>query len=174
MLFIFLAGCQANAVDINRAPAYTTVKPGSQLVLNKPLTIPANKARVYLQSGNIVHENSVDQYSPNCSLEVRTIHPSPQQIHADTFRIMKISWDEESSYSKRIYASSQLITGRHLSSDGPSYENFVTHFYLHSARQPDVFRLSCAHWEDPADFNPRHLSISEIQIAAGDYFSFKN
>lgn len=176
MLFIFLAGCQANAGNIDPLPAYTMIKPGAQLILNKPLIIPANKARVYLQGGVTVHENSVDRYYANCSLEVRTIQTSPQQIKADTFSIQKVSRDEEASYSKLIYASSRRLTGRLASDDdGPvSHENWVTHFYLRSTSQPDVFRLSCAHWEDPADFRPRHLSITEIKKAVGDYFSFKN
>lgn len=176
VLLVLLDGCQATAGNVSPVPAYIMVKPGTQLILNKPLVIPANKARVYIQGGNVVHENAVDRYYPNCSLEVRTIQTSPQEIKADSFRIQKVSWDEEASYPKLIYASSRHITRRLVSDDdGPvSHENWVTHFYLQSSKNPDVFRLSCAHWEDPADFRPRHLSISEIQKAVGDYLSFKN
>lgn len=174
MLFFFLAGCQANVGTPDPVPAYATVKPGSQLVLNKPLMIPANRARVYFQDGNIVHENLVDWYKANCSLEIRTLKTFPQEIKIDTFSIQKISWDEEASQSRLIYASSGYISRRFLNDVGDvGYENYVTHFYLYSARQPDVFRLNCAHWEDPTDFRPRHLSVPEIQKAVGEYFSFK-
>ena len=176
VLLLLLAGCQANAGNVSPIPAYTSIKPGSKLVLNKPLAIPANKARVYIQGGKIIHENSVDRYYPNCSLEVRTIKTSPQEIKTDSFIIIKVRSDEEASYQKLMYASSRNITRRFVSDDdGPvSHENWVTHFYLQSANQPDVFRLNCAHWEDPADFYPHHLSMADIKKAVGDYFSFKN
>ncbi|MGD8483926.1 MAG: hypothetical protein PVF81_03600 [Thioalkalispiraceae bacterium] len=161
-----LSACQGSGVYTNPVPAYVEIKPGSTLTLNSELTIPANLARVYLQGAQVVPEKGVNRYYPNCSLEVRTLKNTPQKISADTFTIVRVKSDEEVASRKLHYAS------RFFSSDdGPiSHENWVTHFYLHSARQPDVYRLSCAHWEDPPE--ARHLLMPEIITTVGSYFSF--
>lgn len=167
MLFSLLAGCQAGTSLTYTRAAYEIIQPGNILTLNKELVIPANLARVYLQGGQVIPANNVDRYSPNCSLEVRTIHTSAQIILPDKFKILGVKSDEEeASVARPIYAARGFLSN----DDGPvSHENWVTHFYLQSANQPDVFRLSCAHWEDPPE--ARHLTVAEIKSAMGNYFS---
>ena len=168
VLFILLTGCQAGTPYILDV-AYTSIKPGSTITLHKALNIPAHKARVYLQGGKVVAANDIDRYYPNCSLEVKTLKPGTQEIMEDTFKIVKVTSDEEVSGLGLVYASR-----RYASDDqGPvSHENWVTHFYLSSAKQPDVYRLTCGHWEDPADTHPRHLTLPEIMKAVGSFFTF--
>lgn len=168
VLLILLTGCQATSVPINSAYTFADVKRLTKLTLNLPLIIPANKARVYLQAGTVVSDNDVDRYYPNCSLEIKTIKPSAQTIMLDTFEIIKVKNDEEMSGIKMIYAS----RGFAGAGDGPiSHQNWVTHFYLQSSKQPDVFRLSCAHWEEPTE--ARHLTLAEINSALGKFITLK-
>ncbi|MEJ2141609.1 MAG: hypothetical protein P8Y24_04520 [Gammaproteobacteria bacterium] len=146
--------------------AYKTIKTGSTLTINNELTIPAYKARVHMQSGKVVLENEIDFYYPNCSVEVRTIKKVPQKILPDVFTIKMIKTDEElTGISGRTFAR---FGGQY---DGSaSHENMITHFYITSNKQPDIFRLSCQHWEDPTD--SRHLTVSEVNATLGDYVTF--
>jgi len=64
---LFLAGCQMTATtDINSI--WFRIRPGSQLVLNQPLEIPAGQAHVDLQNGQVA--GGVDEYTVNCRFEV--------------------------------------------------------------------------------------------------------
>lgn len=170
MLFVpivLLAGCQSYSGYVEPVLAYRTIKPGSILTINRELTIPAYKARVHMQSGKIVSEKNIDFYFPNCSVEVRTIKKIPQKIFPDVFTIKMIKTEEElTDISGRIFAR---FAERY---DGSvSHENRITHFYITSSKQPDIFRLSCQHWEDPID--ARHLTVSEVKTTLGDYVTFK-
>jgi len=47
---------------------------------------------------------------------------------------------------------------------------FVTHLRLQSANQPEVFRLSCGHVDDPGS---HYLSIEQIRKVLGDVFALR-
>jgi len=46
---------------------------GSTLILNKEITIPANRARRYFQNGKAVCKKDIDIYYPHCSLLMNTL-----------------------------------------------------------------------------------------------------
>ena len=133
--------------------------------MNQELVITPNLARIHFQYGKIQPENNLDKYYPNCSIEIKTLSNSTQTILPDQFNIYRIAHEEE-------YSGLGIHFARLVSSDNgsPSPENWVTHFYLKSTKQPDVYRLSCQHWEDPAD--ARHVTYDEIKKTLGKYISF--
>lgn len=145
-------------------PAYRTISVGNSVIVNQTLAIKPNLARVYFQNGEIQSEQQIDRYYPNCSLEIKTLSSSTQSILPDRFTIYRITVDEEFSRSGIRLTSLHFFGG-----DGPSPENWATHFYLRSEKQPDVYRLNCQHWEDPTD--ARHVTYDEIKKAVGKYIS---
>ena len=101
LLSVFAYGlyaCQSTALkpgeqSLNHIPA------SSLLTLNKPLVIPAQLARVYLQAGHIVTTGELNRYNPFCNLEVNTLHSTPVTISPDTFTITRI----KSYFENKIY-----------------------------------------------------------------------
>ena len=168
-IFIIInTGCHGNTYAYNNAivPAYRTISVGNTVSVNQTLVIKPNLARVYFQNGEIQPEQQIDKYYPNCSLEIKTLSSSAQSILPDQFAIYRITLDEEYSRLEIQFAGLYFFG----SDGGPSPENWVTHFYLSSEKQPDVYRLSCQHWEDPTD--ARHVTYSEIKKTLGKYISF--
>jgi hypothetical protein len=53
--------------------------------------------------------------------------------------------------------------------DGPTFQSFSTRMDLRSEKQPNIFRLSCARWDDPGRGD--HLSIAEIRRTLDGVFT---
>ena len=159
---LMLAACQTRDYPIT-SPFYL-IPLGSHLVLHQDITIPANRARALIQNGHILERRDIDQYYPFCEFEILTLKDTDQVIKADTFTIHKLD--------KRMETSSQPIRYASLVSD--RFESrliaYNTQYYLHSDRQPDVYRLMCLYWTDNSMDN--HLTHDQIQQALGKLFSF--
>lgn len=166
-LIIINTGCQTST-DYYKSvtpPAYRSVATGSQIQVNVPLTIEPGLARVHFQNGNVLVESQLNKYYPNCSLEIKTLSNNKQQIVPDRFTIIKITtFSDSHAVLHRQYAS--LAVADDVNSD----ENWLTSFYLQSGKQPDVLRLNCQHWEDPA--NARHVTLDEIKKVLGELITF--
>ncbi len=147
LMVVVLAGCNtAQTRDVN-SPFYK-VPPGSAIILNKDLEIPAGQAHINLQGG--VATTGVGQYSTNCTFSTRSMGPAT--IKADTFRIRETS-------------SQQEWVSR------PDIMNFFREFRLESDTQPGVMNFTCQHWDGPMIGRP--VSVPEMEKAVGDYVSFK-
>ena len=168
VLVVLLSGCQGLGWGYEDSPDYR-LPVGSTLVLLKDVSVPADSASIYLQGGRILPFGGVDLYHPHCKFELRTLKPTPQRVHADTFVIIKVR--RESDYAR--YAPVQWLAGRGIIfvSDGASPQMYATLIYLRSDAQPDVSMLTCGHWEDPVD--AEHLTIGQICRALGDVFTLK-
>jgi len=142
-----LIGCQT-AESTNEASVWFKVKPGSKLVLNKSLDIPAGEAHTYLQKGQT--SSAVDNYTVNCSVEVR--NPGPGKVRPDTFLIT------DSSDSQEWISQ-------------PDIMRFYKVFQLKSERQPDVLKMVCQDWDGP--LAGQSVTIGEVKQAVGDYISFE-
>jgi hypothetical protein len=166
-----LAGCSSNYVKDEDSVFYA-VPVGSFLVLNQDVTIAGDQVAVYVQNGELMQEVEVNKYYPNCKFEVYKISELPRTVQADTFEIIKVVDDIESSSllkNSRLAALDNAIT---LSSLDRSYVfNYATLLYLNSEKQNDVYRLICQHWEDI--FYDRHLSITQMRKAMGDVFTLE-
>ena len=144
---LFLAGCQTTATtDVNSL--WFKIRPGSTLVLNQPVEIPAGEAHVDLQNGRLA--GSVDEYIVNCSLDIENL--GPHTVSTDTFQITDAS-DSQEWISQ------------------PDIMRFYKVLRLRSERQPEVLKLVCQDWDGPLMGRP--VTVGEIQQAVGAYFSFK-
>ena len=76
---------------------------------------------------------------------------------------------------KRVLGPVNLISlGIGVSShggDGASVRTFATRLRLRSAKQPDVYLLSCGQWAYPAE--GQHVSIREIRGVLGKIFTMQ-
>ena len=147
LLVVLIAGCQTTATtDINSL--WFKIRPGSTLVLNKPVEIPAGMAHIDLQNGQL--SGGVDEYTVNCTFEVENL--GPHTVIPDTFLITDTS-DAQEWISQ------------------PDILRFYKVLRLKSERQPEVLKLVCQDWDGPLMGRP--VTVGEIEKAVGAYFSFK-
>lgn len=176
MRWILLLGTLflATACDTPRSwgpdSPYFAYPAGSQLVLHRPLEIPADWATVRLQRGRTVAFGAVQEQEPHCILEIDTVRPAPQRIEPDRFAIIGV----RRSISDLAAASGFFIRAAHADSDLPAQLFYKTEFRLRSERQSGVRRLLCQHDQLAAGAGlPRHLTLAEIRSALGDLLTIE-
>jgi hypothetical protein len=147
ILASLLFGCQTTG-STNEGSVWFKVKSGSKLVLNKPLEVPAGKAHIFLQKGQV--STGVDNYTVSCSFEVRNL--GPKNVHPDTFLITDAS-------------DSQEWVSR------PDIMRFYKVLRLKSEQQPDVLKMVCQDWDGP--LMGKSITVDEIKQAVGEYISFE-
>ncbi len=166
-----LSACSQNAVKDENSVFYA-VPVGSLVVLNQDVTIAGDQVAVYVQNGQLMSDTEVNKYYPNCKFEVYKISEQPRTVLADTFEIIKVVDDIESSSlqkSTELAALDKALTFGML--DRSYVFNYATLMYLNSEKQKDVYRLTCQHWEDVMD--GRHLTIRQMRVAMGDVFTLE-
>ena len=157
---IFTAACATGPQDPEHSPYYK-IPVASSLVLHNDIIIPADKAAVFIQNGEVKTFRDIDKYYPYCKFEIRTIKETNQIIKADTFIIHRSTTDET------IVQKPQSMF-RRVSEDGGGGPSFIEMFrvmYLRSEQQPDVLRLSCGHRAISPHYV--HLTVSEVRKALG-------
>jgi len=176
--FLVVTGLVSCAVDDikDEDSAFYSVPVGSSLELKQDVTIPGNQVSVYVQDGKLMPYREVNKYQPNCKFEVYKISEQPRTVHADTFEIIKVEDDIESSSLKsntQIAALGGVTGAGHfaLGLDRSEVFNYATLMYLNSEKQKDVYRMTCQHWESVMD--DRHLSVTQMRQAMGDVFTLK-
>lgn len=144
---LLLAACQTTATrDVNSI--WFKIRPGSRLVLNRPVAIPAGEAHADFQNGKL--SAGVDEYTVNCRFVTENL--GPHTVRPDKF----------------------LITDASDSSDWvsqPDIMRFYKELHLQSMQQPEVLKLVCQDWAGPMLGRP--ISVGEIEKAVGDYFTFR-
>lgn len=161
------------AVQYSNLPS--NISPGFKLKLNKAIVIPGETASVHIQDGEpkTAYMNPVENYRPYCIFEVTTLLPTPRTINPDIFNVSRVVLDEEIVSLLPKLASLVTSAGGHgfYSSGGATAVVYATVMYLESETQPDVFRLSCQHWDDPA--LGEHLSLQDIALALGELITIQ-
>ncbi|MFO1419491.1 MAG: hypothetical protein U1F59_00730 [Candidatus Competibacteraceae bacterium] len=151
-LWLLLATCRiledAGPARADRIPM------GTLLDLHRDLTIPPDQAGIFIQGKPIGDRDRDDNAS---RLEVRSIALTPRTVRADRFTVVRVVQDWE-RFSQR---ETGLRRAR-LDYDSPALLRFSTALYLHSDRQPGVFRRVCSHLQDSAQ-NSRYLTAAEIR-----------
>jgi hypothetical protein len=111
-------------------------------VLEQDITIPAKKARLYLQNGAV--GGSRDLYQPFCVLEIDAVDHQGFTITPDSFDVVRIqrSTVQIASQGGTKLASSASLAFR-LRNDSESRVHDGYHFWLQSDSQPSVMRLTC-------------------------------
>jgi hypothetical protein len=169
---VLLAACQTISYEGNEASPYYPIPAGSQLTLNQELTIPADQVAVFLQDGRAVASAQVSHYGPFCKFELYTLRDTARKVPPDEFTITKTAQERTLSggggpllYGK---LSVSLVASGDVMDSGPSIQIYATRMDLRSAKQPDVFRLTCSQWGYPEN---QHVTIAEVRRALGDLFT---
>jgi hypothetical protein len=160
-----LSACGNSQVVKDENSQFYSVLPGSTFTLNREITIQPDNTAVYLQYGKIEPVSNVGFYKPHCKFELYKISEQARVVKPDTFVVTKVvDQSEDVSTKWPTYAGLGMAYG-----DGPVHLTFSTTMYLESKVQPDVFRINCKRWDDPA--TGEYLSINEMRQALGDYFT---
>ncbi|BAV34871.1 hypothetical protein SCL_2594 [Sulfuricaulis limicola] len=175
LLTVLLASCQTAAYEGNENSPFYSVPAGSALMLTRSLTIPAEQVAVFLQGGEVVASDRINQYYPHCKFELQQRRDTAQTVQPDGFEITKVT--QEIGHSVALdglrLAGVSVGIGINIGSrgDGASLQTWSTRMTLRSARQPGVFRLSCGQTALPHE--GRHVSINEMRKALGAVFLLK-
>jgi len=161
-----LAACQSTMY--NEASPYFDIPLNSKLTLKQTLEIPPHQVGVYMQDGKVLRSALIDKYYANCRLEVSDLRSTAQKVAPDTFSVYRIRYDEDYSARNMRFAAAD---GYVFADGGASPQSYATLIYLRSAKQPNVVRMACQHWEDPED--AQHLSIRQMRKAMGDIFTLQ-
>ena len=144
---IILAGCQSLASD-DPGSLWFRMPSGTELVLNRALTIPAQRAHIMLQHGK--PSQAASQFDVACRFEVKEL--GPRTIQPDTF----------------------LVTGYSTQERWENYPNTKRYYKvirLESKQQPGIMPMICEYYDYPIRGRP--VTRVQIQEALGDYFSFR-
>lgn len=147
LLAAALTGCQTSAMHDVNSPAYR-IPPGSSLVLNRELSIPAGQRHVKLQHGQPV--GGVDDFKVNCQIRVYDL--GLEAVRPDTFRITRV--DEGREWESLPYRL-----------------RFFRVLNIRSEAQPYVLKIICQKIDDR--FAGRNISVPQMQEALGDYVTFR-
>jgi len=146
------------------------------LQLHDNLQIPPNSATVRLQYGGIVARNAVQEQDPFCVFEVEQVSPKTQTVAPGRFRIINVIRSIESFAGMPVLPDAWTgVLNRRVSlggDDSPTHIYYKTTFRL-ASEPPQARSLSCMSNQN-APGNAalmRHLSLTEIRAALGNWFS---
>ncbi|MDH5484522.1 MAG: hypothetical protein OEY43_04725 [Gammaproteobacteria bacterium] len=165
LCLLLLTACERHIIADERSALYP-VPVGSLLILLQAIEIPPGTARVFIQQGQVLPLKQVNQYKPHCEFEINSLDTSIQTIHPDRFTIYKVATDIRYVSRQALFAS--LST--RLFNDG-DIVGFANDYYLRSASQPDVRKLSCLHWDD--SYKRIYLSIEQVRQVLGKIFELQ-
>lgn len=171
----FLAACQTAAYEGNENSPFYLVPTGSTLTLTRTVTIPADQVAVYLQGGEVVPAGRINQYYPHCKFELIHRRDTGQTVQPDDFEIIKVVQEIGHSVALDGLQTAQMSVGIEINigmdRGGSSLQTYSTRLMLRSARQPQVFRLSCGQAALPHE--GQHVSIDEMRKALGNLFTLE-
>jgi hypothetical protein len=142
-----LTGCQTTG-STDPDSIWFRMPPGSRLVLNRPLEIPAERAHIMLQHGSAA--TAASEFDVACRFEVRDL--GPRTVQPDAFVIRRVESGQEWLYQ-------------------PHTMQFYKVFHLQSATQKDILPMRCDYADDPLIGRP--VTVSAIREALGDIFTFE-
>jgi hypothetical protein len=162
LMLLPLSACQTSAILDEDSPLRPP-PPGSRLILNQSISIPAHSAHVVLQGGRVVSGKDINRYHPNCRLEVQKVRDTSQVLQPDEFVVLRSRQESRTAgLEQRLHVAGPF----HGGAGGPSFVMYQTIFELQSVKQPQVRWMTCEQWGDPAI--GQHLTPREIRNALGD------
>lgn len=175
-LTIVLCGCQTTSSYVgNENSPYYLVPPGSRLILQRPLTIPADQLAVYVQNGQVLPNSQVQHLYPFCKFELARLAPNPRTVQPNDIVITRTVQEIIQGAMSAAPLLARNAFGMRADADGapsgPSIQSFSTRMELRSEKQPDIFRLTCAQWGYPGI--DRHVTIAEIRRTLAGVFTLR-
>lgn len=186
LLAILLAACQSVTPDPS-SPFYLPPA-GSKLTLNQGFVMPPRELKIFVQDGRLVY--AANQYYPFCRFELRDLKDTAREIKPDEFDIVGVSrqtgvFAALDQFDKRTLLASIGVIGGYggigvgiggpgigIFDGKPSPIVYGIRMDLSSPRQPEVFRMTCGHLQDP-NISAKYLSIDEIRQALGNVFTLR-
>lgn len=161
---VILPAC-AHYDEHDETSYFYTVPEGSSLTLNRSVIILPEQVSVYMQDGRLIELALIDRYQPYCKFEVYRIAETSRDVKPDRFTITRVVEDTEmtSAFPMPPVASFGFASGI------PAVYTYSTYFSLHSDKQPDVFRMTCMHWESIID--DHYLTVPQMREAMGELFT---
>lgn len=178
-LAVLLSACQTTSYQGDENSPYYVVPAGSRLILNQNIKIDPDQVGLYIQYGEVRRSfRDVDKYDPFCKFELFDRVQSARTVVPDEISVIKAV--QEQSYDKFTQAGAwqfaavstrQLAQSGGFDQGGPSLRFFNVQMDLHSAKQPEVFRMTCGRWS--AYPSLEHLSIAEIRSTLKPLFTLR-
>ena len=163
---LFLAGC-ATTPNLRGASDLTRDLRGHQVsfVLNQDVTVPAGRARLFLQDGEIVGGRNL--YQPHCILEVDSVDHQGFPVSAGRFDVVRIQRSTVQIAAQRGFRLASTVMAFDAWRDNSDRFHDGYHFWLQSDTQPSVMRLTCyGVFERPSHLRPP--TLEEIGVALGE------
>lgn len=175
LLAALLAACQTSAYEGNENSPFYLIPVGSTATLTRNLTVPAEQVAVFLQGGDVVASGGINQYYPHCKFELWRRLDTAQTVQADSFEITKVVQEIGHSVTLDGLQLAEVSIGIGIHADatgnGSSLQTWSTRMTLRSARQPEVFRLSCG--QAALLHEGEHVSINEMRKALGNVLTLE-
>lgn len=165
LIGFLLVSCRA---DVTTDPAYIIPTAGSQVKINKQLKVPGGQTRIFFQRGQVVTKVKLDRYYPSCNFEVWKLRQEPTVIHPGSFVVSKT----RRAINQVVSLDPIQIAGLRWSrydDDHPMIMHTV-HMWLQSAKQPNVYRLTCRSWL-AAPVDAKQPTMADMHEALGGYAS---
>jgi hypothetical protein len=157
-----LAGCQA--VAWSGGERGNPFAAGAQIEVMRELVIPAGLARVYLQHGQALGYEAVDQYAPFCYFLMRRPEAAAQTIAPGTLRVESVSLNEtEVRRALPLHLAAALVLA---GGDGRGVIALQSYMRLESPDQPQVYALVCS-GAFATSFEARPISADQLRETLG-------
>ncbi len=167
-MILLMTGFHATAAT---DPAYTIPTAGSVIKLKKSLVVPGGRTKVYLQRGQVVSRRNLDRYYPSCNFEVWKLRQRPTTIRPGTFSVARTVRDTD--FMVQLHPPQRAALRRVDYSDGGmDMIIHVVHMRLKSAKQPNVYRLSCRSWQD-FPYEAKEPTMTDMREALGNKASIR-
>jgi hypothetical protein len=147
LALLTISSCQSMHSNDPDSLAFRIPK-GSTLTLNKNLTITSRNTHAVIQGGEETTDRDKNDYAINCRLDLKEF--GPRTIEPEGFKVTRTE------------------DGHNWISE-PSIMRFYTEIYLTSDKGTDIVKMVC---QEYGSQNDRNFTVSEMQTALGDYFSF--
>jgi len=145
---LLLSSCQSMQSDDPSSLSFK-IPDGSTLSLNKDLGIPDNRTHAVLQDGKLTSDRKKDDYKLNCRFDVKKF--GPRTIEPEVFSIRRSE------------------SGQEWISQAAGLVRYYTDVFLDSGKGTDVIKLTC---QEQSYGMEATFTISEMETAVGDYFTF--
>lgn len=160
-----MAGCQSSG---SREGFFSSpLQPGDEVAVVQPLTVAAERARVYLQHGRQSDYAGIDQYTPFCYFLLREPLPQAQRIEPGVWQI-ESQWLDETTVSLE---NPLRVAGLWLSvgaGTGRTPIAYQFHYRLGASPGREAMKLVCSGgFDDPGLAEP--IRLAQIHQALGGY-----
>lgn len=176
ILTVLLTGCAAaGSYQGDETSPYYAVPAGSRLTLHQAIPFPPERVSVYIQNGRVLPLEEVQRYHPFCKFELYDRRDQARTVAPDRITITKVlqqplpdAYTQAGPILLVRLPLAQMGNGR---DGGPVIQSFITRMDLRSESQPEVYRLTCAHWTYSGTDRP--LTIREIRRTLDPLFTLR-